>query len=114
MGAAGAAALIGEEAVVGERGEEALDEAAEVEIEGAAVVVVEIEGAAVGAARLDPLPARGWIKPDRRLNRRRGGKDVSGRRAFPQTPRSFAPKVTHVLAIIPIVAVAKPGRCKRG
>ena len=56
--------MIGEEAVVGER-EEALDEAAVVEIEGAAVV--EIEGAAVGAARLDPLPARGWMKGSLKL-----------------------------------------------
>ena len=74
MGASGAAALIGE-ALMGER-EEALDEAAVVEIEGAAVVVeiegaavvVEIEGAAVGAARLDSLPAaRGWIKASLKL-----------------------------------------------
>ena len=57
--------MIGEEALVGER-EEALDEAAVVEIEGAAVVV-EIEGAAVGAARLDPLPARGWMKGSLKL-----------------------------------------------
>ena len=56
--------MIGEGALVGER-EEALDEAAVVEIEGAAVV--EIEGAAVGAARLDPLPARGWIKASLKL-----------------------------------------------
>ena len=48
--------MIGEEALVGER-EEALDEAA----------VVEIEGAAVGAARLDPLPARGWMKASLKL-----------------------------------------------
>ena len=59
--------MIGEEAVVEERGEEAVDEAAEVEIEGAAVVVVEIEGAAVGAARLDSLPARGWKKDSLKL-----------------------------------------------
>ena len=57
--------MIGE-ALMGER-EEALDEAAVVEIEGAAVVV-EIEGAAVGAARLDSLPAaRGWIKASLKL-----------------------------------------------
>ena len=49
VGAAGAAALIGEGDLVGER-EEALDEAAVVEIEGAAVV--EIEGAAVIATSL--------------------------------------------------------------
>ena len=50
--------MIGEGDLVGER-EEALDEAAVVEIEGAAVV--EIEGAfVVGAANLDPLPARSW------------------------------------------------------
>ena len=75
MGASGAAALIGEALLLGER-EEALDEAAVVEIEGAAVVVeiegaavvVEIEGAAVGAARLDSLPAaRGWIKASLKL-----------------------------------------------
>jgi len=64
MGASGAAALIGEALLMGER-EEALDEAAVVEIEGAAVV--EIEGAAVGAARLDPLPARGWMKASLKL-----------------------------------------------
>ena len=63
MGASGAAALIGE-ALMGER-EEALDEVAVVEIEGGAVV--EIEGAAVGAARLDPLPARGWMKGSLKL-----------------------------------------------
>ena len=66
--------MIGEALLMGER-EEALDEAAVVEIEGAAVVVeiegaavvVEIEGAAVGAARLDSLPARGWIKASLKL-----------------------------------------------
>ena len=58
--------MIGEALLMGER-EEALDEAAVgVEIEGAAVVV-EIEGAAVGAARLDSLPARGWIKASLKL-----------------------------------------------